>query len=42
MKINKIREMSTEELEKEVVELKKELFKLNFALNLSGILDKII
>ena len=28
MKINKIREMSTEELEKEVVVLKKELFKL--------------
>lgn len=32
MEINKIREMSTPELEKEVLELKKELFKLNFAL----------
>ena len=37
MKINKIREMSTEELEKEVVELKKELFKLNFALAPTGL-----
>ena len=37
MKINKIREMSTEELEKEVVELKKELFKLNFALATNGL-----
>ena len=32
MEINKIREMSTPELEKEVLELKKELLKLNFAL----------
>lgn len=32
MKNNKIREMSTPELEKEVLELKRELFKLNFAL----------
>ena len=37
MKINKIREMSTEELEKEVVEFKKELFKLNFALATNGL-----
>ena len=37
MKINKIREMSTEELEKEVVELKKELFKLNFTLATNGL-----
>ena len=37
MKINKRREMSTEELEKEVVELKKELFKLNFALATNGL-----
>lgn len=37
MKVNKIREMSTEELEKEVLELKKELFKLNFALATNGL-----
>ena len=37
MKINKIREMSTPELEKEVLELKKELFKLNFALSMNNL-----
>ena len=37
MKINKIREMSSEELEKELEELKKELFKLRFSLATNGL-----
>ena len=37
MKINKIREMSSEELEKELGELKKELFKLRFSLATNGL-----
>ncbi|MGP1608406.1 MAG: 50S ribosomal protein L29 [Clostridium sp.] len=37
MKINNIREMSTPELEKEVLELKKQLFKLNFSLATNGL-----
>lgn len=37
MKINNIREMSTPELEKEVLELKKQLFKLNFSLAINGL-----
>ena len=37
MKINKIREMSSPELEKELVELKSELFKLRFSLATSGL-----
>lgn len=37
MKINNIREMKTEELEKELLELKRELFKLNFALATQGL-----
>ena len=36
MKINKIREMSSPELEKELGELKKELFKLKFSLATNG------
>ena len=39
MKINKIREMSSPDLEKEMSELKTELFKLRFSLATSG-LDK--
>ena len=37
MKINKIREMSSPELEKELVELKTELFKLRFSLATNGL-----
>ena len=37
MKINKINEMSSPELEKELSELKTELFKLRFSLATSGL-----
>jgi len=37
MKINKIREMSSPELEKELKELKSELFKLRFSLATNGL-----
>ncbi len=37
MKINKIREMSSPDLEKELGELKKELFKLKFSLATNGL-----
>ena len=37
MKINKIREMSSPELEKELGELKSELFKLKFSLATNGL-----
>ena len=37
MKINKIREMSSPDLEKELVELKSELFKLRFSLATHGL-----
>ena len=37
MKINKIREMSSPELEKELGELKNELFKLRFSLATNGL-----
>ena len=37
MKINKIREMSSPDLEKELGELKTELFKLKFSLATKGI-----
>ena len=37
MKIEKIREMSSPELEKELVELKSELFKLRFSLATNGL-----
>ena len=37
MKINKIREMSSEDLEKELRELKTELFKLKFSLATNGL-----
>ena len=37
MKINKIREMSSPELENELGELKKELFKLKFSLATNGL-----
>ena len=37
MKINKIREMSSPELEKELGELKSELFKLKFSLAIHGL-----
>ena len=37
MKINKIREMSSPELEKELKELKHELFKLRFSLATNGL-----
>ena len=37
MKINKIKEMSSPELEKELVELKNELFKLRFSLATHGL-----
>ncbi len=37
MKTNKIREMSSEELVKELDELKKELFKLRFSLATNGL-----
>ena len=37
MKINKVREMSSPDLEKELGELKKELFKLKFSLATNGL-----
>ena len=37
MKINKIREMSSPELEKKLTELKQELFKLRFSLATNGL-----
>ncbi len=37
MKINKIKEMSSPELEKELTELKSELFKLRFSLATNGL-----
>ena len=37
MKISKIREMSSPELEKELGELKSELFKLRFSLKTNGL-----
>ena len=37
MKINKIREMSSSDLEKELGELKSELFKLKFSLATNGL-----
>ena len=37
LKINKIREMSSQDLEKELGELKKELFKLRFNLATNGL-----
>lgn len=37
MKINKIKEMSSPELEKELGELKSELFKLRFSLAANGL-----
>lgn len=37
MKINKIREMSSPDLEKELEELKSELFKLRFSLKTNGL-----
>lgn len=37
MKVNKIKEMSSPELEKELAELKKELFKLRFSLATNGL-----
>ena len=37
MKINKIKEMSSPELEKELSELKTELFKLKFSLATNGL-----
>ena len=37
MKINKIREMASPELEKELGELKSELFKLRFSLATNGL-----
>jgi len=37
MKINKIREMSSEDLQKELSELKSELFKLKFSLATNGL-----
>lgn len=37
MKINKLREMSSPELEKELGELKQELFKLRFGLATNGL-----
>lgn len=37
MKISKLREMSTPELEKEEKELRKELFKLRFSLATNGL-----
>ena len=39
MKINKIKEMSSPELEKELGELKTELFKLKFSLATNGLSD---
>ena len=37
MKINKIREMSSSDLEKELGELKSELFKLRFSSKINGL-----
>ena len=37
MKMNKIKEMSSEELDKELQELKQELFKLRFSLATNGL-----
>lgn len=37
MKVNKIREMSTPDLNKELSELKQELFKLRFSLATNGL-----
>ena len=37
MKISKIKEMSSQELEKELTELKSELFKLRFSLATNGL-----
>lgn len=37
MKVNKIKEMSSPELEKELAELKTELFKLRFSLATNGL-----
>ena len=37
MKLNKIKEMSSPELEKELGELKTELFKLKFSLSTNGL-----
>ena len=37
MKINKIKEMSSPDLEKELVDLKSELFKLRFSLATNGL-----
>ncbi|MDD4066590.1 MAG: 50S ribosomal protein L29 [Clostridia bacterium] len=37
MKTKEIREMSSEELEKELKELKSELFKLKFSLSVNGL-----
>lgn len=37
MKINEVRDMSTVDLEKKVLELKNELFKLNFSLNTNNL-----
>ncbi len=37
MKINEVRDMSTADLEKKVLELKNELFKLNFSLNTNNL-----
>ena len=42
MKINKIREMSSPDLEKELGELKTELFKLKFSLATNGLEKKDI
>ena len=41
MKINKIREMSSADLEKELGELKTELFKLKFSLATNGLENPI-
>ena len=42
MKINKIREMSSPDLEKELGELKTELFKLKFSLATNGLTERKI
>ena len=42
MKLNKIKEMSSPELEKELGELKTELFKLKFSLATNGLEKKDI
>ena len=41
MKISKVREMSSEELAKELEELKKELFKLRFSLATNGLYNPL-